>query len=106
MNSTSRNVRGDFKVIGAGDIIRNVRFKNGLSLRGLAKMANMPESTLSRYETNERPLMLSTIVAIASSFNESPEEVAFKCVCRAFPGIEAVIGQSLKTVVDFIVSEL
>ncbi|MDX8430954.1 MAG: helix-turn-helix domain-containing protein [Candidatus Algichlamydia australiensis] len=67
--SASREVRSATRGLHIGDLIRTIRKQLGMSQLVLAKRAGVPQSTISRIESGERDMNLSTLQKILSAIS-------------------------------------
>ena len=97
----------DLKIEGAGIVIRQARTTAGFGEQQLfAQHAEIPASTLSRYERNERPLNLMAIRRIAQACDVPAKDLALKCLSEAYPGmLDDSLGRSLGSLVDLMLQD-
>ncbi|WP_307755737.1 helix-turn-helix domain-containing protein [uncultured Cloacibacillus sp.] len=62
----------------AGQEIKRLRENKGLSVNALAKLANVPQSSLRLYELNQREVPLSSIKSLATELGVHPVELIFE----------------------------
>jgi transcriptional regulator with XRE-family HTH domain len=75
---------------GTGDVIRQERIAGGYPLlKDFALLIGMPDSTLSRYERNERALTLEAIEQIAAGLERPAELLILKCLQARYPKLKA-----------------
>lgn len=58
-----------------GDRIKEIRIQRGIKQKDLAKILDMPVSTLANYETNRRPVSLDTLNKIAVALDVSVNDL-------------------------------
>ena len=58
-----------------GDRIKEIRIQRGIKQKDLAKILDMPVSTLANYETNRRPVSLETLKKISEALEVPLESI-------------------------------
>jgi transcriptional regulator with XRE-family HTH domain len=95
------------KFDGAGNALISARIGAGYTERkAFALRIKMPESTLLRYETNERAISTSALEKIARGIGEPVEVLILKCLEAKYPKLSKTkSGTLLRGLVEAIRSE-
>jgi transcriptional regulator with XRE-family HTH domain len=73
------------KLDGAGEAIRDLRTRSGLSLAQMAERLRCDKGLLSKYENGRLGLPHSIIKRLADVIGEPPELVLLYCLQRIYP---------------------
>src|SRR5687767_8307077 len=97
----------ELKIDGAGNALIRARLDAGFRERkAFAMLIEMPESTLLRYESNERAVSTSALEKIATGVGEPVEVLVLKCLEEKYPRLSKTkTGTLLHGLVEAIRSE-
>jgi transcriptional regulator with XRE-family HTH domain len=83
------------------DRLRQGRIAKGLSQRELSKLAGVPQSHISKIESNQVDLRLSSLIAIANALDLEVELIPRKTM----PAVQSIVRQAAATFTQQSVTE-
>lgn len=89
----------------AGEVVRALRERAGLSLSELADRVGVDKSSLSKYENNQLSVSFSVLERIAGGLGVSPLLVLMKCLKHRYPSLRRP-NSKVGALVGELVSEL